>query len=370
MTNKKTKIGLITMSNIYNYGSALQTYATIKSLEKLGFTVEVIDYDFPLRFRYGLKTSLKNILKYPLGLSDAIKPKKFHNFWSAHYPLSKHFTREGLITNPPSYDIYMTGSDQVWNPNHGDTTFLLDFIKDPNVKRISYASSIGTNTLPNNYAELFRQGISKYSHIGVREESDITTVMKYSGREAKWVCDPSILLDKEEWLRLIDNNKSAIGNKINREYILAYILDYAYNPYPFAYKLIERVSSTLKIPVIFLDARLKQKFKLGYKCINNCGPIDFLSLIANASFIVTTSFHGTAFASNLGIPFCSLIKSHNFADTRMLSFLNKIGAQSQIVECNNMPNFDFISRFDKEAIESGVSAFRNESMSFLRNSLL
>lgn len=369
MTEEKAKIGLITMSNVYNYGSALQTYATIKSIEKLGLSVEIIDYDFPSRFRYGLKRYFKNIIKLPLGLSDAAKPDKFHKFWATYYPLSQHYTRTDLVADSPCYDIYLVGSDQVWNPNHGDTTFLLDFVKDSNAKRVSYASSIGTNSLPDKYAESFRREISKFAYIGVREESDIATVMKYSGMAAKWVCDPTILLEKDEWMKLIDNKKSK-SKKIKEGYILAYILDYAYDPYPFAYRLIEQVSAKLNLPVIFLDAKMQQRFKSGYKCINNCGPLDFLSLLANASFIITTSFHGTAFASNFGTPFYSLIKSYDFADTRMLSFLNKIGAQSRIVECNKMPNIDFLSNFDQDTIKSGVSAFRSESIAFLKKVLL
>ena len=366
MTTHKNKIGLLTKSRVYNYGSALQTYATIKAIQNLGHDVELIDYDFPSRFTYGWKTAIKNIIKTPLGLSDAQKPKKFHRFWKEYYPTSVSYSREDLLLNPPSYDVYMVGSDQVWNPSHGDTTFLLDFLSDRPCYRVSYASSIGVNNLPKSYAKTFRDNLSLFNRVSVREESDVKTVKKYADVDAKCVCDPTLLLTKSEWQQL----KSVNGNKriVEGRYILAYILDYSYNPYPFAKDMIDRISKELNLPVVFLDAKMGQ-LKYGYKIVNNCGPIDFLNLISNASFLITTSFHGTAFAANLGVPFCSIVKSLGYSDSRMVSLLTKINAENQIVECNKMPDVNSLLCFDRDGIKARIENFRSESIDFLSNKL-
>lgn len=326
------KIGILTMHKVLNYGSALQAYALQHYISKLGYNVELIDYIFPngsrkkqLSFKQKLLSPLKKILS-----GTFVKEHRFNEFYKRYFVCSKgqYNSPEELANANFEYDILMTGSDQVWNPIHikDDFSFFLPFSKT-GVKKVSYASSFSVAELPAKLKPLYRNILSTYSSISVREKSGVKIIKELIGTDAEVVCDPTLLLSKDDWSVLIKD----FQKPFNRPYILVYILKYAYNPYPEVNHIIDEVQNKLGLHLIILDGSLSDMQRKDATVIKNAGPLEFLNLVKNASFVVTTSFHGTAFAVNFGIPFYSVIKDKSGFDTRMVDFLETIGCPDRAI---------------------------------------
>lgn len=332
------RIGIITMHAVRNYGSYLQTYALYKYLESLGHEVFIIDYKFPLEYHKslhindGTKTiEPKWIEKKIAGLCSRIvklNPDLYEQRMASFYKDNINFTRpyesiEALACNPPIFDVYITGSDQVWNPYWVgvDTNFLLSWVEQNKLK-ISYAASFAIKELPEKYNDLYCKYLRQYNYISIREESDI---LKKMGLHGQVVLDPTFLLDKYEWQKIIPSKPLIEG-----KYILCYLLRYSYDPYPYANKVITWVKKKLKCKVIIIGPEVESILK-GNTVLPNCGPIDFLNLFFNASFVITSSFHGTSFAINFQKNFFTIIDDKKTLDNRQVSLINMLSIPQSCV---------------------------------------
>lgn len=358
----KMTIGILTMHRVVNYGSALQTYALQRFLNEKGFESEIIDFVFTNN-PHGLKNWLRYFIK-----RNFIGSIKFRRFWEENYMLSKqcYKTKEELSDTSCKYDIYLTGSDQVWNPNHNgdELTFMFDFIKSPTAIKVSYASSFSTSAIPQRMEKKYSELLSLYSAISVREEKAVALIKRLTGKEAAWVCDPTLLVDKEAWTELAKKGRL----KIKKPYVLFYILTYAYNPYPEIEHIIQQVQEKYKgCKFVFLNGKVSDRRRHNSVVINNLSPYEFISLIENAEFVVTTSFHGTAFAINFRKPFYSIIQSNLLLDDRMYSLLHRLGLDNRAVCYDKELNFEEM-RYDSE-IENHIIEFIHTSQETLLKSL-
>lgn len=358
------KVGIITMHRIINYGSALQAYATLKAVSMLGYEAELIDYIFPNKKRkIGLAGKMKSlILKAFLSVFHAGKKKNFDSFYSEYYNCSKPFrTPEELKEADFSYDILMTGSDQVWNPMHtgDDLSFLLSFSTD-NTPKISYASSFSKSVLPEEYKITYAECLKNYKSISVRETSGVNIVRELIDKTPYCACDPTLLMSGEEWSILANKGKQLVKGK----YVLLYILAYAYNPYPDILNIIEYIRGKMNLPVVILDGSLMTNRIAGAKIIKSAGPLEFLRLVRDAAFVVTTSFHGTAFSLNFEKPFFSILNDDLKGDTRMLDLLKAVGAEDRAL-IYNAPVVEVPLYMDYNSISPRVESIRKESMDYL-----
>ncbi len=363
MENKK--VGILTMHKVINFGSALQAYALQKFIAKLGFDNELIDYLYSKN--KNRKRSLKSRI-VSLMPSRRSKKRKFSEFWDKYFKTSKQtfVSSEELTAENCKYDIYLTGSDQVWNPSFKEEVlpFMFSFIDGGN--KISYAASFSSGEIEDNYKSLFSKYLSQYRCISVREASGVPLVKELTGKDAVHVCDPTFLLDNKDWDEVTNSSKI----KINEPYILIYILTYAYNPFPQVFDIIEKVRKELNYKVIFIDGSLKYSNREGYKNVRGCGPADFLQLIRNAAYVITTSFHGTAFAINFRRPLFSVIQPNLTKDSRMYSLLKMIGLESRAVVYNEP--FDFKKEDNNiytDEVNAKIEKLITDSKEYLKNSL-
>lgn len=374
--NKNYKIGIITMHRVRNNGSALQAYALQSKIIKLGFDSEIIDYIFPNKLHTKSKEKvfiqaarqLKRILiKIILGFPIYIQKKRFKKFYKKYYRLSAktYSSKDELEKNPPYYDLLITGSDQVWNPKHigMDTTFMCSFCKDDTIHRISFASSFASNNIPERFKPLYAKYLSNYNALAVRENSGVSIINDLIQQPATVTCDPTLLLDKLDWLKIADSSKI----KINKPYILAYILTYAYNPYPEIIDLIKKLQDRLGFHIVFLNGRLSDyKFK-NSTVIRNAGPSEFVKLFMDAEYVITTSFHGTAFALNFSVPLSSVVNNKTEDDSRMINLLHLVGAGNRAIsidatELTTEP-------MDYSIISNNIQKLRDKSMRYLFNAI-
>lgn len=204
----------------------------------------------------------------------------------------------------------------------------------------------------------FASLLPKYKFISVRESSGIQLTIKLGGCSPKLVCDPTLLLKKEDYHAIAEQSQF----KPQGKFILAYILTYAYNPYPYIRDIIDDVKKQLQLPVIILQSH-HQEDEVD-TIVNYEGPCEFLWLFEHAEFVITTSFHGTAFALNFEKPFYSVVKDETTADSRMISLLQQVHRTDSILVYNR----DRVHEIKPQQIQNNqyLETFRNESIEVLR----
>ena len=384
----RKKVGIITIVNVNNYGAELQAFATFRKLQLMGYNAEIINYLYYKDWRYidskmsrsfnsmSIKGKIIYFAKYrvasfvlnkilPLICKD-VKQRiaNFNSFHQHNTRFSKLYkSMKDLYTDTPIYDVYMVGSDQVWNPNASSSIepYFLTFAPH-SALTVSYASSFGVSKIENNsIANRIKLGLSSIKTISVRESSGVNLVKELTGRTAQLVCDPTLLLNKSEWTMFM----KPVSNMPQR-----YVLIYQLSESDAIVKLATRIGKQEQIPVYRICKRaFKVKKDKGVVNILNAGPSEFLSLITNASFIITNSFHGTAFSINFDVPFYTVVSAKKKNNNRMESLLDYVGLGKRIVkddvDITNLP----IVGYDVNATQLKLKSFRLESEKFLEDAL-
>lgn len=368
-------IGIITIHKINNYGSVLQAYALQKVCEDFGYKVEIIDYDFPNRFHQNNKYSAvsdtqPNEPKWIKALFAKALVRQ-HNgirlFVDNYQHLSdKRFHQvEDFTANPPIYDIYITGSDQLWSPRHcnGDPAFMLYFAPD-NALKISYAASIGSNVIPDELKRVYTELLGRYKHIAVRENSGAEVIQNLLGKEAKVVLDPTLLLNKDEW------NKIAISKRIvKKKYILCYYLNYTFNAFPYVDDLAVEIQKQTGYEIVRVArpphriSVLNTTYKIG------ATPEEFLALVRDAEIILTTSFHGTAFAVNYGKPVFSIVQDRLASDSRQVNLMHSLGLDKQVLSIKDKFPLASDAQYDIVKEQVILEKLRKDSKQYLEKAL-
>lgn len=208
-----------------------------------------------------------------------------------------------------------------------DTTFLLSFAADDKPKS-SYASSFAISSIPDVYKSVYKQYLSRYNSITVRETSGVDIVKGLIGVKPELVLDPTLLLTSCDYREC----SSRSNLHIKGPYILVYMLTYMYNPFPEVNNIVRMVHERIGGKVVYLGSGKFSAYSEDCICVENLGPCEFVSLIEEASFVITSSFHGTAFASIFNKPLISTVKSLNDTDGRMPTLLSLIGGECSLVE--------------------------------------
>jgi polysaccharide pyruvyl transferase WcaK-like protein len=334
------KIKTITCHNVYNHGATLQAYALVAYLEKLGHDVEIIDYLPPyLRIRTNFLSVSSNWidrpwfwkLAYLVGKipSRLLWPfisckKRFDSFNKKNLSVTtrRYRTYRQLCKNPPSADLYLAGSDQIWNTsyqNGRDPAFFLDFGPD-SIRRASYAASFGLGNVVEQFIPFVKQKLGRFNKISVREKNGME-IIRSLGFEGDHVCDPVFLLDEKDW------------DKICEEAVQPdepYILIYDFEGREEFRSLAEELAKKLSLPLYSINNYHRCSY--ADRDFYTSGPDDFLSLIKNAELVVSNSFHATAFAIIFGTKFFALPRLNDKVNSRMESLLASCGLQDRFLQ--------------------------------------
>lgn len=372
------KIGIITVHRLPNWGSALQGYALQKVVESLGYECECINYTYPNSWHVARgsngkgRIKLKTKLAISLGLRAHSKWDIIEGFVKKEINESKVYSSfEDIHTDIPKYDIYISGSDQIWNwkTMHGDTTYLLDFVPKDKPK-IAYSSSFSVNYIPENLKETYKRLLSEYKSLSVRESNGSKIIKELTGRDAPVVLDPSLLLDDNHWKMLASRAKWK--HTMPKKYILSYMLGYTYNPAPAMAALLTRLQQIHKCPVIMIGNTNNlfhgEIFKISKS--QDVGVYEFLWLVEHATVVASSSFHGTAFAVNMGVPIVSLVENSNQEDDRIPSFLFSVGLYNNIVNIQtDFNNMEMNGNYDVCMAHNKLQEQRIKSIEFLKQSI-
>lgn len=369
------KIGIITIHKINNYGSVLQAYALQKACELLGYEAEIIDYNFPNKAHENNKfyVHLNSQPNEPLWIKilftlDLVRQHKgikafVRNY--QHLSEKQYDSPEELKTNAPKYDVYITGSDQLWNPHHcnGDPAFMLHFAPDSALK-ISYAASIGINKLPKDLYPLYKVLLSRYTYISVRENSGVNVIKDITGKDASVVLDPTLLLNRNQW-----NEIALPKRKFKNKYVLCYFLNYTFNAFPYVDELSQYIHKQTGYEIVRVarPPRCLGAPHTHYEV--GASPEEFLALIRDAEMVLTTSFHGTAFAVNYGKPVFTIVHDCKTSDSRQVSLMHILGLDDQVLTIKDpMPEK---SRFcyDVKLAQAQLEELRKSSMAYLKKAI-
>lgn len=335
------KVAVITRHAISNYGSLLQAIATQKLIEGLGYECEIIDYvrtdeepqnweKTTLSCKAGWNNSLmKKGIYLSLRAPESIKAgRKFDEMQKKYLHLTNRYhSQADLKCNPPEADLYMTGSDQVWGPvcnGSYDSSYFLSFVPEHKGK-VAFAASMGKMKLDGMAQGIFDQYLPAYRDIAVREDTAADFLRK-NGIVSNTVLDPTLMLDEDTWRKFVKDKKKDRRNLVAKgRYILVYQIHNGKELSAYA----KEISKRLGFPLIRVSPMFHQ-ISRGGKFVYLPDVTDFLNLIDNASFMMTDSFHGTAFAINFNTPFAEILPD-NGSSSRNVSILNLTELSDRIV---------------------------------------
>ena len=383
MSSAKIKIGIMTILKVNNYGAELQAFALPKVLNDLGYEAENIDYLYYKHRDYipvsqskpmvkiSLKDKVKRHMLILMEITSSLmhtksvntKQSKFDEFHRKYTFLSEKTYRsmDELYSDELKYDLFIVGSDQVWNPATLSSLkpYFLTFAPSDK-KKISYASSFGVYDINEESRAVYKECINNLDHISTRENQGVDIVKRLTGRTAIQVVDPTLLIPKNEW------EEMAVFPAEKEPYILLYILTHS----PYIVKLAQQISKITGYQVIrvsrdpgFFNCDLK------IKNIIDAGPEEFLGWFSKASFVLTNSFHGTSFSVMFQKPFFTIAPKTKSNNSRQQSFLELLELDSRLIkEGAPFPGIDQL-KIDYEEGNSILKKERKRSLDFLRSSI-
>ena len=323
-------IKVITRHGPSNYGSLLQSIATLKVLERLGHNAEIIDYQ--RKDERGLKAVLANV-NHKSGYSNPLKKLlyiiirfpmewlaqvKFDKMRKTYLKMTERCSCESDLRKL-SADVFMTGSDQVWGPvltESYDAHYFLDFVDDATPK-VAYAASFGKTVFNDEIESTFKRLLTRYNHITVREDSAKAILDKWDIACDGQVIDPTLLLNKDEWSKFIKQDRAQ-----------GYVLIYQIHNNPKVNEYAKALAKKKGLKLYRVSPSLHQITR-GGKLIYLPDLGDFLSAIKYCTYLVTDSFHGTCFAINFNKQFVEVLPE-NGTSTRNQSLLKLVGLTNRI----------------------------------------
>lgn len=369
------KVGVLTFFRPINYGAVLQAYALTKIIEsEFGYEAELIDFRSPkveyYRNWFRPKEYIKLISKSAqfikrigsdviYGKAYAKRIRGFDRFIETSLKVSKgvFWSEEELKDKAQDYDAYVVGSDLVWNPEMTEgagPVFFHSYITDNSKIRMSYAASIGLTTLPEQILKSYAHWINKLDYVSVREHSAKKLLQPICRHEIEVVLDPVLLTTENDWNRFFERKGPA-----NRGYVLAFMLEYS----PLLMRTVEKVADENGFQIVTLDIR---NYYGGRNVRNewDADPAEFISLVHNASCVVTNSFHGCTFSLIFHKELWCI--PHTTRGVRMTELLLALGLEDRIVSEEQGYT---ASKIDYEPVEEKLNSLRKHSFDYLVKAL-
>lgn len=357
-----------------NYGSIMQAFALQRTVMELGYCNHIINYvpnkweklaffcKSSARF-VTLKAKIENKKiesKFLTREEINLKNKKFEEFYKKSLILTEMIPAQKQMQSLNSqYRIFLCGSDQIWNPNYFKKCNFLDFVSDSNQK-IAYAPSVGTTQLTENEKRKMKPYLERFDKISVREESSKSLIEGVVDKPVRVVCDPVFLLSREKWIK---NMQLEVPEE---KYILCYFL----GDNPEYRKTAERLQKSLNIKVKVIPTN-PFGYDLGFETQKAVGPKDWLSLLYSAKFVLTDSFHATAFSIIFNKSFYVLKRfsdtSSKSQNSRIYHLLNMAGLGDRIWQDNI--DVSHIENDTWKTVDEKMKVERETSLFWLKNAL-
>lgn len=387
------KVGLAVVTYKDNFGSALQTYATQRVLENLGYETSIFNinsvhgdinkkklkyYAGRIFYKDERKYLFNNLLSRGRKKTNVANDKYAENMRVRHKmyvdfndKFLKFFPKVNgwneLKNQSAACSHVIVGSDQLWRPsNIAGGYFTLEFVPD-SVDKIALSSSFGVSELPKGIQPHARRFLTRLNSISVRENSGKIIVKQLTGRDIPVVCDPTMLLDAEQWME-IQAEKPIVEGK----YILVYLMGDNPRHREFIKKLKDETGCRI-IGLMHGGTYVASDEGFADEEPYDVGPSEFINLIRNAEYMCTDSFHGSVFSILNKTKFFSFRRYEDTSvfssNDRLYTLLKWTNLENRMLygtenvkECMKL-SIDWNSVLDK------VSKRREESMEYLTTSL-
>ena len=389
MMKEKQKIGLVIAyhKNHNNYGTALQGYATIKSISDLGFKCRIIKYVkrdslikrlrlAPLMFISGGWDAYKrkrNKEKISVSATDyarniAIRTKA-NNDWKdciMEPHCDTYIGYENLHIGSKGYSLVLVGSDQVWTPLGLYSKFFNLLFVDDSVPRVSYASSFGVSKIPWWQKHATAKYLNRIDALSVRELKAKEIADSLTTRKATVVLDPTLLRTKEQWEKEFEGN----ADKVDGGYIFCYLLGKRDE----TRKEINKLAKATNLRIVAIrhtDEFIESDECFGDIALYDVNPIEFIQLISNAQYVCTDSFHCSVFSIIFQRRFITFYRfattDGNSRNSRIDSLLSLMGLTGRLYKNEIVKQMQ--SPINYKVVERKLEALRKDSMDFLSKSL-
>lgn len=383
------KVGIVSCYFKHNYGSMLQAYATQKVLDNMEIPNETINIDENIDFANGkkkyymsqitnipfiksklgmVKLKLDKKINKNLGNNIQIRDNKYKEF-EKNFKLTKPYkTYKELSAQCANYSDVIVGSDQLWLPvNVVADYYTLNWVPD-NVNKVSYATSFGVSTVPDKYKNDYKKFLNRINCLSTREEAGIKLVDQLSDNKATLVCDPTLLLNKKEWMD-IQKEEPIIKEK----YILCYFLGKNIEHRKFAERLKEKTGCKI-VSLNHADEYVKYSDKFCDYAPYDIGPAEWINLIRNAEYVCTDSFHGTVFSLINNTKFFTFERYSNknskvSTNSRIYSLLGIVDLKERILSGTENVDDVIKMQINFDNVNEKLDKFRESSKGFLKNSI-
>ena len=373
------KIALVAPHIGTNYGTLLQAFSLAKVINDLGYKCEYISYTpyYKKTLWERLCRKIKSFFKNNRTVATSVNEADDYSFWQKpeFAEIRKHadeFAKtkipySSIIYTPKTisrcnkyYNKFIVGSDQTWSMERyfvEDTFNYLSFVNKYG-KKYSYASSLGTTRLTEQHRTILIKYLNDFALLSCREKKNSDSLSELVGSPVELVLDPTMLFDKSFWLDFSEKIE------LPEKFVLAYILGNKETVSEFA----ENIGKKHGLPVYYI---LTHPYYINKKFILRDLSIEqWVYAIANASFVVTDSFHGTLFSVNLNKQFYSFSKRANNNsylndNDRILDFLETVRLTNRFVSDDNQKQLYDDTLIDYDVINTFVASLRDKSMSFL-----
>ena len=348
------KAGILTFYGADSYGAVLQSYALEQAVVNMGAECELVNINMRKKVAeskpaipLGLRSSAVAASIYAKKIQEASEKRKvlFETFRKEHLIISnEYFPEENIAAD---YDVFIAGSDQIWNFDIPDTDvrYFLPFARPE--QRFSYAASFGNNPPPEKAYKWCAAELSKFSAISVRETGGCDIVRNLTGKESVVCLDPVFLPEIDHWYNL---SKQAS----KPEHVLLFMLKYDKELHQRA----EGEANALGVPLKVVTAGFIPS--LGMEAWNGTGVIAWLEAIRNAAAVYTNSFHGMAFSIIFKRPLRAALLGGELAgrNDRIIELLDKTGLSPCLKSASFEPDYD--------AAWNAIEPLRQESLAYLR----
>lgn len=314
------RIVIVSRTHGINYGANLQAYALQRCLEKEGVEARYVDFVVDVKPR-GLRCLLSwgyRFVRLFLGYPARAARTKAFGRRHLHFTSPVH-TEKDLAEMENEYDVFMAGSDQIWNPRYYEAShglYLLTFVKEK--VRVSYGSSFGVTEVSSAYLETVRRALGKFARLSVREES-ARGLLERCGLKADLVIDPTFLLPAAEWRRLYGAPPAGGG----RPYVCCYVMPGADRLNRYILEQARQLcdASHGRLDVVVVGEKEYKGLFSPFRYVRDAGPLEFLRIVDGAEMVLTSSFHGTCFSVIFHKNFYSILSRENKFNTRIEDLL-------------------------------------------------
>lgn len=296
--------GVFTFHRAWNYGACLQAMATVEAFRAIDVNARIADYVNPYEQagKHGAVAFLKNAL---------LNKKKYaERAFESELCGSNHPVFDKAALNSIDEDILVAGSDQIWNPEITgglDDAFFLRYGKCK--RKIAYGPSVGSHVYTPEEQNKLKNWLDDFHAIGVRDSFAAEQIAKCTQVPIQKVCDPTILLTREQW-----HEWSATPEEtVEKPYALLYLVGGQLRKYR---TVLNDYLPKIKTPVYYMQ--VSSLPAPGVRTIRGANLREFVGLIENADMVITDSFHGSAFALNMGTPLLAVDNVHNPVRVRRL----------------------------------------------------